>query len=288
MVIVLHLGAHKTATTYIQNALELSRDRLVGVDVGYVPLRELRSTVTELLGFGRRGLPDGVARLLGENGDSKRLILSDENIIGGLKPTRTGFYAKRGRRVSKLLKALGPHKIQIFFAVRSYDKFFSAMYCEYIRHHPFVTAQSYLQRFNPRTFNWPTIIGTFIAAAGAKNVAIWRFEDFQMIHDQVFEALIEAPAKLVRKPTDRIRESLSVRAVESLARLSLTRDVSEIRASARAAAAAHPKGLDNPAFSAFDRPTEDELRARYERDVLHLRDNHLDLQFLDPGVDVRS
>lgn len=283
MVIVLHLGAHKTATTYVQNALELSRDRLADLDVGYVPLTELRSTVTELLGFGRRGAPAAVDRLLEKYRDCRRLILSDENIIGGLKPTRTGFYAKRGRRVSKLLNASGSHKFQIFFAVRSYDKFLSAMYCEYIRHHPFVTAQSYLGGFNPGTFNWPRIIETLIALVGAKNVVIWRFEDFHRIQDKVFGALIDGPGDLVRKPSERIRESLSTKAVESLACLNPTHDLREIRARARAAAAAHPTAPDNPTFYAFDPSRGNELQSRYEQDVVRLRENHPDVQFLGPG-----
>jgi hypothetical protein len=288
MVIVLHLGAHKTATTYVQAALELSRGRLRDVGVGYVPLTQLRSTVTERLGFGRRGLPDAARRLLEEHRGSNRLILSDENIIGGLKPTGAGFYGRRGMRLAKLLNALDGREIQICFAIRSYGEFISAMYCEYIRHHPFVTAQSYLRRFNPQTFSWLPVIQTFIATAGAKNVVIWRFEDFQLAQDQVFAALIDGPADLVARPTERIRDSLSAKAVESLAALSPTDDVRENRARARAAAAAHPKRPDNGTFSAFDLATRDQLRSRYERDISSLLDRHPDLRFLQPGRDLRT
>jgi hypothetical protein len=288
MVIVLHLGAHKTATTYVQNALELSRDRLADAGVGYVPLAELRSGVTGRLGFGRRGLPGAADRILEDYRDCKRLILSDENIIGGLKPTRTGFYAKRGRRIAKLLNALGRREFEICFALRSYDEFLSAMYCEYIRHHPFVTAQSYFRRFDPRSFGWPGIVASFVAAAGASNVVIWRYEDFGLIENQVFEALTGAPADLVHKPADRVRESLSAKAVESLAGLSPTDDVREIRARARAAAAAEPKGPDNPTFSAFDPAMVDDLRERYERDVQRIRELYPEARFLALGSGMGS
>ena len=283
MVIALHLGAHKTATTYIQSALELSRDKLHEADISYVPLPELRRAVTERLGFARPKLRSAVDRLLKDHGGCKRLILSDENIIGGLKPSaRFGFYARRRRRLTKLLNKLGQHDFQIFFATRSYDEFMSAMYCEYIRHRPFIEAETYLGNFAYKAFNWAEIVGTFVRLVGAEKIYLWRYEDFPVLQDQVFAALIDAPAELVQKPAGRVRESLSLAAVQSLASLKPPRDADEARARANAAATAYPKTPDNPSFSAFNRVTSQALRAQYESDLARLHQDFPEIRFLSP------
>jgi hypothetical protein len=268
MVIALHLGAHKTATTYMQDAMELSREELRKSDIGYVPLTELRPRVTRRLDFGRPGLQGAVNRLLDEYRGCKRLIISDENIIGGLKPSaKWGFYPKHRKRLAKLVGKLGRQDFQIYFATRSYDEFISAMYCEYIRHQAFVGTEAYLRNFAYGAFSWGKIVETFVTLIGADNVHLWRYEDFPAAQDQIFASLIDAPADLVQKPTGRVRESLSVRAVQTLASLEPARNPDEARARARAAAAAHPKGSDNPPFTAFSSAISQTLRARYESEI---------------------
>ena len=271
MLMALHLGAHKTATTYMQDAMELSREELRESGIGYVPLMELRPRVTERLGFGRLGLHGAVNRLLSEYRGCKRLIISDENIIGGLRPSaKWGFYPKHRERLAKLLGKLGRQDCKIYFATRSYDEFISAMYCEYIRHRAFVGAEAYLRNFEYGAFSWAKIVETFVTLIGAENVHVWRYEDFPAAQDQVFAALIDAPANLVLRPTGRVRESLSVRAVQTLASLEPARNPDEARARAKAAAAAHPKGSDDPPFSAFSSAMSQTLRARYESEISRL------------------
>jgi hypothetical protein len=287
MLIALHLGAHKTATTYIQNALELSRQKLNQIGIGYVPLTDVRSSLTGRLGFGRSGLPAAANQLLGDYHPCKRLIISDENIIGGLKPSFVGgFYPRRRGRLAKLLNGLGQHNFRVYFATRAYDEFISAIYCEYIRHHPFVDTQSYLRGATYKTFNWLDIVETFVKLIGSENVTIWRYEDFHAVQGQVFAALLDASPNLIEKPTGRVRESLSAKAVQSLACLQATRDSDELRARARSAAAAYPKGPDNPPFSALDTVNAEKLRTRYEHDIARILKDFPGVHFLRPNGNV--
>lgn len=287
MLVALHLGAHKTATTYIQNALELSRQNLNHIGIGYVPLTEVRSSLTGRLGFGRSGLPAAANQLLSDYRFCKRLIISDENIIGGLKPSfGRGFYPRRKGRLAKLLNGLGQHDFRVYFATRAYDEFISAMYCEYIRHHPFVDIQSYVRGVTYKTFNWLDVVETFVKLIGSENVTIWRYEDFRAVQGQVFNALLDAPPNLIEKPTGRVRESLSEKAVQSLAFLQATRDSDELRARARSAAAAYPKGPDNPPFSAFDPVNAEQLRIRYRHDIERILQDFPGVHFLRSNADV--
>ena len=82
----LHLGAHKTATSYIQAQLQNNRDALDTCDVAFVPTREFRrwrvKTVRECRGnadalsahFVTFAAPHAIA--------AGTLLLSDENVIG--------------------------------------------------------------------------------------------------------------------------------------------------------------------------------------------------------------
>jgi hypothetical protein len=286
MRIALHLGAHKTATTYIQNALELSREKLNQSGIGYVALTAVRSSLTERLGFGRSGLPEAADQLLSDYRPCKRLIISDENIIGGLKPSfGRGFYPRRRRRLAKLLNGLGRHNFSVYFATRAYDEFISAIYCEYIRHHPFVDTQSYLRGVAFNTFNWLDVVRTFVKLIGSENVTIWRYEDFHAVQGQVFAALLDTSPDLIEKPTGRVRESLSAKAAQSLACLEATRDADELRARARSAAAAYPKSPDNPPFSAFDPATAETMRIRYDEDIARLLRDFPGVRYLRPNTD---
>lgn len=269
MLIALHLGAHKTASTYVQQALEQSQTALNGVGVGYLTLAKVRSRLTRRLDFAGFGLGRATRRLLEEHRDYERLILSDENILGGLRPARRtrSFYSSRGRRLALLVQMLRPHEMRIFFATRSYGDFISAMYCEYIRHNPFITSETYLARVDILAFSWIEVIATFVRLIGAESVTLWSYEDFQEVEDEVFQALTGGRGGLVEKPGRKLRESLSVEAVQMLGEQppTLTRD--EIRSRSKRISAALPKGPGRPGFTAFSASEAEGLRARYEEEM---------------------
>ena len=268
MLIALHLGAHKTATTYIQKALEQSRDTLRASGLGCPSLDRIRSTITRRLDFAGFGLGGATRHLMDEHRDCERVILSDENIIGGLKPpagTRA-FYGTRRRRVAPLVARLRPNPVKIYFSTRSYDTFLSAIYCEYIRHNPFVDARSYLSWIDLKAFSWVDVIATFVELVGSESVSIWRHEDLALLEDEVFGALTAGRTHLLNKPTARLRESMSAEAVETLAKSPAMRS-KDIRSHVKQITNALPKGPDRPAFSAFETSEAQDLRSRYDEEM---------------------
>lgn len=290
MLIALHLGAHKTATTYIQKALEQSRESLRRTGVGYPPLNRIRSTITGRLDFAGLGLGSAARRILAEYHGCERLILSDENMLGGLRPSRRTkeFYAARSRRVGGIVRNVRPNPVKIFFATRSYDEFVSAMYCEYIRHNPFISAASYLDRIDLEALSWSRVIATLVEIVGAENLTVWRYEDFSLVEDDVFGALTGGPANLVSKPTALLRESLSAEAVETLAGLQSTLTARQIRSRVKPVAMALPKGPNRPPFSAYEQAEAEKLRARYDEEMRQLADRFSALSLLSPSPPHRS
>ena len=237
--------------------------------VGYVPMPAVRSEVTRRLGPAGFGLGRAVNALLHEHQDCERLILSDENILGGLRPSRlTGsFYSGVRSRLGRLKRKLGRNDVKIFLAIRSYDEFISAMYCEYIRHNSFTSSDSYLANVDFQSLSWTRLIADLVKIAGDENVVCWSFEDFPAIEDKVFGALTGGLAHLVERPEEKLRESLSADAVDLLGKLPRGMTRKDIRSRSKRIGSALPKGPTRPAFSAFEARRAQALRARYDEEV---------------------
>ena len=281
--ISLHLGAHKTATTYIQQALEQSGDALSARAVGYIPLDEMRPTITRSVGLS--GIKRGPAarRVLDRYRDCATLILSDENILGPPVPGRSGLYYPRRRfRVWRLLRKLPLANVRIFFAIRAYDSFVSSMYSEMIRHHPFVPPDLYLKRVDIDAFEWRRVIASFVGLVGAEQVTVWRYEDLASVQIRLFDLLTAGHGECVRPPAQAVRPSLSTEAVARLVALQSRLTPVEIRAQVEEVARQFPKGPGNPTFSAYDPERAADLRERYAREASQLADEFPGIRLLTP------
>src|SRR3954451_9411374 len=161
----LHVGAHKTATTYIQSMLAANVSALHANGIGYLPLAEFRRLVTfklMKLDTGFFHLKDKVDRFF-SHGRSDRingLLLSDENIIGVCPNfVETGkLYQQAPARLRQLRKLLGGNEIHMFFAIRAYDTFIPSAYGEALRNQrKFVPFEDFWDRVDLEQCRWPVI-----------------------------------------------------------------------------------------------------------------------------------
>jgi hypothetical protein len=192
-----HLGVHKTATTYLQGRLARNRQGLNRNGVGVMALPEFRQFFTRnfrkfpVEGFRvenhiERFFKDGVPA------NVRGLILSDENMIGLCNSLiASGKAYQRGPvRLAHLKKLLRGHKVTMFMAIRSYDAFTSSAYCEAMRHtDQFVTFESFRSQFDLEELRWPAMVRRFCEALEPDEVKLWRFEDFRQQSEQVYREL---------------------------------------------------------------------------------------------------
>ncbi|MDN3713090.1 hypothetical protein QWZ10_17480 [Paracoccus cavernae] len=90
MALILHLGAHKTATTHLQKSLQLAVETLAEAGIYYAGPDLLRTDLCPLVdGVGAKG-PQGHAKaqrasavLHQAQADFPHLLVSDENLLGG-------------------------------------------------------------------------------------------------------------------------------------------------------------------------------------------------------------
>jgi hypothetical protein len=127
----LHLGAHKTATTHLQETLALRRDWLVarGVDVLPMPaVRALRLPPSAgwkawrlRLGWPmRRAIEAAVAPLRRGPG---RIAISEENLIGYPQHLLSApLYPQAARRLAGFRALAAGGRLHVFFAVRGFER----------------------------------------------------------------------------------------------------------------------------------------------------------------------
>ena len=141
--LILHLGLHKTATTALQDFLAGETRALVAHGVAYPRLARMRSDLTPLIASAAK--PDRAA--LGRFVDKVRqpvLLLSDENILGSPGDIVGGtLYPYAENRLRRFCDQFASRRIRLFLTLREPAAFLASMYCEYLRHNPYLGFADY-------------------------------------------------------------------------------------------------------------------------------------------------
>lgn len=116
--VVFHVGAHKSATTSVQRGLEALAARRPGLayvgPIGRDGPDATNRALADFVDFTRRarghahdagGVADGLCRLIEAHRDASRLVISDENILGGMPGVARRFYP-RSAEVRTVLDAV--------------------------------------------------------------------------------------------------------------------------------------------------------------------------------------
>ncbi len=282
MQILIHLGAHKTATTYLQSRLKRGADALAGMGVEIVPLAEMRRAVSAPLGIAATGgLRGALARrnirgalsAFAEKAHSAgctRLVLSDENLLGncGRLLTDATLYSGLRRRLEVLQAALPEAETTILLSVRNYATFFASAWGQRLRggrHAPFDAPLRDRLMAMPR--GWMDVISDIGQAFPAARLIAWPYEWFGDLEETVLATLV-GPGAVNGVPAIKGRPlaGFSARSVAEIeARLDGTGEVP--RDVVHDLHRAWPKGPHQPAFDPWPEAESAELRARYANDL---------------------
>lgn len=274
MRINVHVGVHKTATTFVQGVLRHNLDALAESGVGYLPMGRVRQWLTRPLmtvdprGFDieshlDRFFPAGVpSRVTG-------IVISDENLVGDCTSfVRTGrLYERLEQRLSRLRLLLAGHELSLFCAVRGYDSFPVSAYSEGMRHGGFVPFSEFESRVDWSTLRWPLVVARMEQALRPARTRVWRLEDFRAHADHVVSDLaFGEPVRLRVDSARSERQSFSQLAVDTLHLVAESQGAEVASALVRPVADALPKSQDRPAFAPWAPEHVSRLRARYAED----------------------
>lgn len=189
--VILHLGAHRCATTSLQtyldrNSAELARHRVAvwipsrtrtGLFSGLthdpnlitadVARRSARSTA--LIGMEMQRL---------ERSGFGQLVVSDENLLGGMRQnlTTARLYPDVLPRLLRLRAALASRLSRIVLTVRSYENYWASLIAYQVTRGHALPDTTTLDRLVTSPRGWRHVIGDLRAAYPSTDIAIWAHE----------------------------------------------------------------------------------------------------------------
>ena len=277
----LHVGAHKTATTYMQNKLALNIDLLASRGVRYDALETLRANFTSILKNVANGANDFVRGLAA---DAKRqdVIISEENILGvpGDIVLNGVYYAKAGQRLKSVLDLIEVDQPEIYLSLRDYASFTVSMYSEYIRHREFLQFDDYMKLYDSSGSSWVKVIDDIVGVAPQAKIVLWDYSRFKALEPTIFARLAGFDSSLLKTPEGPMRESFSDAAMRAYGALSAVLSRQELKRVMGPIARALPKGA-HAAFSPHDSETVASLKAKYQADVAAISAKYPGSEFLD-------
>ena len=145
----IHLGAHKTATTHLQETLTAVRSELAAQGVDYIPnqlvrRRKLAQTlwqrrpIARLPIVGTAHMRDAIeAAVAPLRIGPEVVVLSEENIVGVPEHIlAVPFYPQVGVNVARLASLASRAEVMFFLSIRSYDTLLPSAYVETLKHAP--------------------------------------------------------------------------------------------------------------------------------------------------------
>lgn len=185
--IILHLGAHKTATTTLQKTLVNNQKLLSEQGILAPQLRGFRDNISVNLRSLRfhKAADWSLQRVLqnsysdAEISSATRIILSDENIIGYSDHifNKAGFYTDIGKRCRLFQKWLGQPPDTVLFTIRPYGDFFLSAYSQWIGlDNKFVSRAAAQKSVMALTRGWDDIVADLRAAFPQSKLVITQYQ----------------------------------------------------------------------------------------------------------------
>jgi hypothetical protein len=281
MEIHLHVGVHKTATTYLQQRLKADAPSLRRAGIGYAPLGRLRPFLTrQLMSFtpGDFRIEEHLGLFYGQQSipAEPRIIISDENLIGYCGTlVRDGQPFRNGpERLAHLRRLLAGHRIRLFVAIRSYDTFLASAYSEGLRNlNTFIDVDSFRRRIDIHQLRWPQLIADLADAVDALQIRLWRFEDFGAHLEAILQEMaFDVPVTACRLAGPE-RPSFSQLAVDVLESVAREHGVGTAGKLIGVIDQALPKDRDHPAFNPWSLDEQAALADMYAQDCASIPQN---------------
>jgi len=230
----IHIGAHKTATTHLQDTLALMKPDLAEQGIDYLRRGDFRRKTrvilsarspARLLGGQALGLAVGwqLQRLCC---GGPRLVVSEENLLGSnaglMAPT---LYTGMERRVSALNALARRARLTLFLSIRSFDRVMPGGYVTALRFNPRYVGilAAVRDRVERQPSSWLPLIDRVAASAPDARVRLWRHEDYSCHAAEITSRFLgteEMPVPDLSAPTPmRTPSCAAVKAVEAEARL---------------------------------------------------------------------
>ena len=260
---ILWLGAHKTGTTFLQNALMLSQEVLADHGLQYMEQSAFRAKYTRPLiykrTFRRARPPDNDLNLIFDENIPNLVqhVLSSKGLYPDLVP--------HSRRISAHFGWEAP---DIYFGIRSYVGFLPSLYCEVLKSTPY---QPFNQFYDPQRHrvDWNDVVDRLRKAFPRSRIHMNFYEQLRGSEARLLAAITGVPASEFIIPKKISRPGFSHAAVEALLEMSKTRLVTteDIFLAIRR----FQRSKEFPSYQPFNNATVEELNKSYLDHIARLR-----------------
>jgi hypothetical protein len=276
--IVLHLGAHKTASTHLQRSIEAREAALARRGVLYMGPRHLRQAGLRLGQVIEGGLPPVEWRrrigrdVIGLFAAADTLVVSDENILGSAHDPRIlsdgVLYPDAAARLDQALRSFRAGGVELFLGVRDPAGFVVSAYGQFLLAGGRADFHAFLNGADIARLRWTELAARLLAVPGVRGCTLWRYEDYPACLPQIMAAMLPGGQGAgVTALEERMQPGFSARA-HALLRAWQAEGVAPPKDTTLAAQARarFPKASDEPSFSPF----LERSAAAYGADIVRL------------------
>ena len=269
--VVLHLGAHKTASTHLQHAIIAAKPFDDVAFFGPRLLRDKGQTIPERFGFPLDPedavvAPQSPAQMLRDMaGGAARLVISEESFAGKLQrgwgriPTPLYFTAPaRVATFAQIVAEAGGPAIDLCLGVRNPTDYLGSAYSQILRGNRIVLPEKYRAKNAIADIDWADYVARLRAVKGVGKITVWAYENYTGVFGQICKALIGRTD--IPFPDARVQPRLSTKAVDAIL---IGKSFGGPDLIQRAAEAL-PIGPDNPAYDLYDPAEHAASRALYQ------------------------
>ena len=295
-VIRIHVGAHKTATTYIQDTLALNRIASAAAGTAYWPREQFRKALAKGLDTEKirrktrvpalsraltQSRKDAVAGLSQFFATDYNVTISEENLLGEADNARSGKPYPFARDYLGLLKdALPDRPIEIYLAVRAYPDFISSLFGEALKHGHYLWPAHFRSIYSSAQGVWPEVIASIQDVFPQARLTVWRYEDFGRLEDELLSRLSGiAPDALIKPAQTDILPSASAGAILEHLEQAQDMNYTDRQMLMLALQHKHPRSGPDSKFSLWPGDEATKLLEEYKADLEQIKCSG-DLEFL--------
>ncbi len=233
---VLHVGAHKTATSLIQKYF---RDEVA--PAANLPIAVVgRSDTNQLIGWGQHleQRPDRLReRLEGELHTKQYVLVSHENTLGRpFDPEVSGLYPHADRLSKALLDISDPFDPLVVFYIRPLADFVESFYLQTVHQGSTSSFEEWFATIDHTGLSWTSVVEALEKSFGSDRVVVGDFREISEGQDSYLSSFfrltgLPTPGKVRYRPVR--NASVSVAGLELALRMNAFLETKEQRRAAR-------------------------------------------------------
>jgi len=288
MKIKLHIGAHKTATTYMQRLLETNRSLLLKEKIHLSIHSNPRKTwMYDLLSCADEEKKNSdISSIINEKPEEGLWLISDEDISGTSYQLKLfpHIYPKLQKRLSCFKNIFPNDIIEIYFSIRSYENYYRSTYLEVVRNKGYMPFTDYYNEEHYKDNSWVKVIEQMVSVIPESQITLWCYEDFSQLLPVILSKFTETNLvnEVMRNypPETLTRPSLSSTAIDILSKMDKLDNKILERKRIETIIEKYPLNKDNPPFVAFDEEIRRKFQNQYRQDIQVIKSKFPSITFL--------